>query len=79
MLENDALQGQMLQTEKDTIDVITFLKKEDAVKDQHVSTHPYKAVQTKKGSNFIKLVRIGLSINMLSKLIVCFQAIQFMV
>ena len=38
MLENDALQGQMLQTEKDTIDVITFLKKEDAVKDQHVST-----------------------------------------
>ena len=37
MLENDALQGQMLQTEKDTIDVITFLKKEDAVKDQHVN------------------------------------------
>lgn len=39
MLENDALQSQMLQTEKDTIDVITFLKKEDAVKDIHVSLH----------------------------------------
>jgi hypothetical protein len=36
MLENDALQNQMLQTERDTIDVITFLKKEDAVKDNHV-------------------------------------------
>ena len=39
MLENDALQNQMLQTERDTIDVITFLKKEDAVKDNHVSFH----------------------------------------
>ncbi|XP_045186628.2 basal body-orientation factor 1-like [Mercenaria mercenaria] len=36
MLENDALQNQMLQTERDTIDVITFLKKEDAVKDNHL-------------------------------------------
>ncbi|KAL4237666.1 hypothetical protein ACF0H5_002380 [Mactra antiquata] len=36
MLENDALQNQMLQTERDTIDVITFLKKEDAVKDIHL-------------------------------------------
>lgn len=36
MLENDALQNQMVQTERDTIDVITFLKKEDAVKDNHL-------------------------------------------
>jgi len=37
MIENDGLQKQMLQTERDTIDVITFLKKEDAVKDNHVN------------------------------------------
>ena len=37
MLENDALQGQMFQTEKDTIDVITFLKKQDQDKDGQVS------------------------------------------
>lgn len=36
MIENDGLQKQMLQTERDTIDVITFLKKEDAIKDTHV-------------------------------------------
>ncbi|XP_076442356.1 basal body-orientation factor 1-like isoform X3 [Babylonia areolata] len=33
MLENDALQSQMLATERDTIDVITFLKKQDREKD----------------------------------------------
>ncbi|XP_046551162.1 LOW QUALITY PROTEIN: basal body-orientation factor 1-like [Haliotis rubra] len=33
MLENDALQTQMLQTEQDTIDVITYLKKQDQDKD----------------------------------------------
>lgn len=36
MLENDALQTQMFQTERDTIDVITFLKKQDQEKDAQV-------------------------------------------
>lgn len=36
MLENDALQTQMFQTERDTIDVITFLKKQDHEKDTQV-------------------------------------------
>ena len=36
MLENDALQTQMFQTERDTIDVITFLKKQDHDKDSQV-------------------------------------------
>ena len=39
MIENDGLQKQMLQTERDTIDVITFLKKEDSVKDTHVCSN----------------------------------------
>ena len=33
MLENDALQSQMMATERDTIDVITYLKKQDHEKD----------------------------------------------
>ena len=36
MLENDSLQGQMRQTEKDTIDVINYLKHEDQEKDRQV-------------------------------------------
>ena len=36
MFENDALQSQMFQTERDTIDVITFLKKQDQDKDTQV-------------------------------------------
>ena len=36
MLENDALQTQMFQTERDTIDVVTFLKKQDHDKDAQV-------------------------------------------
>ena len=35
-LENEALQRQMVQTEKDTIDVITYLKKEDHAKEDLV-------------------------------------------
>ena len=35
-LENEALQRQMLQSEKDTIDVITYLKKEDQTKDEQI-------------------------------------------
>lgn len=33
MVENEALQSQMLQTERDTIDVVTYFKKQDAQKD----------------------------------------------
>jgi len=36
MLENDSLQGQMRQTEKDTIDVINYLKHQDQEKDRQV-------------------------------------------
>lgn len=35
-MENDALQVQMHQTERDTIDVITYLKRQDLDKDQQV-------------------------------------------
>ena len=35
-LENDLLMNQMRQTETDTIDVVTFLKKEDQKKDTKV-------------------------------------------
>lgn len=34
--ENDLLRNQMQQTELDTIDVITFLKKQDQKKDEQV-------------------------------------------
>ena len=37
MLENDALQTQMINTEQDTIDVITYLKRQDQEKDLKVS------------------------------------------
>ena len=36
-LENELLQHNMLQSEKDTIDVITYLKKEDHSKEELVS------------------------------------------
>jgi len=36
-LENDALQDQVRQTEKDTVDVLGFLKGQDEQKDQQVS------------------------------------------
>ena len=36
MLENEALLGAMQQTEEDTIDVITYLKKQDQEKDRQV-------------------------------------------
>lgn len=36
MLENDALQTQMFQSEQDMIDVITFLKKQDEDKEEQV-------------------------------------------
>ena len=36
MLENDALQSQMMSTERDTIDVITYLKKQDHEKDSQL-------------------------------------------
>ena len=42
MLENEALLGAMQQTEEDTIDVITFLKKQDQEKDKQVSLFPRK-------------------------------------
>ena len=35
-LENDALQTQVEQTEKDTIDVVTYLKHQDEEKDKKV-------------------------------------------
>ena len=36
VLENDTLQNQVSQTEKDTIDVITYLKRQDQEKDKQV-------------------------------------------
>ena len=38
MSENDSLQTAMNQTERDTIEVITFLKKKDAQKDEEVAS-----------------------------------------
>ncbi len=35
--ENDTLRDQMRQTEKDTIDVVSFLKKQDLDKDTEVN------------------------------------------
>jgi hypothetical protein len=35
--ENETLRDQMRQTEKDTIDVVTFLKKQDVDKDTEVN------------------------------------------
>lgn len=36
MIENDTLQNAMHQTERDTIDVVTYLKKQDQEKDKQV-------------------------------------------
>ena len=36
VMENEDLRGQMKQTERDTIDVITYLKKEDQTKDEQI-------------------------------------------
>lgn len=36
-LENEVLQNQVLQTEKDTIDVVGYLKRQDEEKDMQVS------------------------------------------
>jgi len=44
LYENDSLQQQVSQTEKDTIEVISFLKQEDMKKDEQVS----KLTQTLK-------------------------------
>ncbi|XP_064602110.1 basal body-orientation factor 1-like [Liolophura sinensis] len=48
MLENDALQTQMVQTEKDTIDVITYLKRQDQEKDNQVDRLQVAIKQQKK-------------------------------
>ena len=37
MFENEELQNQMAQTERDTVEVISFLKKEDIKKDEQVN------------------------------------------
>ena len=37
--ENEKIRDQMRQTEKDTIDVVTFLKKQDADKDAEVDNY----------------------------------------
>ena len=37
--DNDTLRDQMRQTEKDTIDVISFMKKQDLEKDTEVNDH----------------------------------------
>ncbi len=39
--ENETLRDQMRQTEKDTIDVVTFLKKQDSDKDSEVNNRNY--------------------------------------
>ena len=40
--ENDMLQMQMSNTERDTLDVITYLKQEDGKKDEQVPVRHYK-------------------------------------
>ena len=47
MLENDSLQTQIEQTEKDTIDVITYLKRQDQEKDKQVKQHT-EQIRSKK-------------------------------
>ena len=37
VVANDTLQSQVQQTEKDTIDVVTYLKRQDQEKDKQVS------------------------------------------
>jgi hypothetical protein len=37
VLENEGLHTQMAQTEKDTIDVVTYLKRQDLEKDKQVT------------------------------------------
>lgn len=49
-LENELLQHNMLQSEKDTIDVITYLKKEDQSKEELVSFSQKKRGQKKRNS-----------------------------
>ena len=36
MIENEAIHNQMYQTEKDTIDVISYLKRQDQDKDKQI-------------------------------------------
>ncbi|XP_072030872.1 LOW QUALITY PROTEIN: basal body-orientation factor 1-like [Amphiura filiformis] len=49
-LENEALQRQMVQTEKDTIDVITYLKKEDHSKEDLISRLQKQLKDTRRES-----------------------------
>ena len=42
--ENELLQDQMAQTERDTVDVISYLKKEDIRKDDQVNTSGFISV-----------------------------------
>ena len=48
MLENDALQSQMMSTERDTIDVITYLKKQDHEKDMQLERSQNQIREMKK-------------------------------
>ncbi|XP_041353733.1 basal body-orientation factor 1-like [Gigantopelta aegis] len=48
MLENDALQTQMINTEQDTIDVITYLKKQDQEKDLKLERLQQQIQENKK-------------------------------
>ncbi|XP_078590461.1 basal body-orientation factor 1-like isoform X2 [Branchiostoma floridae x Branchiostoma japonicum] len=48
LLENDKLQTSMEQTEKDTIDVISFLRKEDQTKDEQITKLQHQVKEMKR-------------------------------
>ena len=59
LYENDSLQQQMSQTERDTIEVISFLKQEDMKKDDQVSIYLYiiKLIGKQLGNDGITLTK----------------------
>ena len=59
--DNEALQNQMVQTERDTIDVISFLKKEDMKKDDQVTLIVYKQWALKKVIKISFMFAIGIA------------------
>ncbi|EDO37304.1 predicted protein [Nematostella vectensis] len=66
MLDNDVLQQQMAQTERDTLEVISFLKQEDIKKDDQVDEYSQQIHQLQEAlaekTNEVKLMQSELKL-----------------
>ena len=52
VLENESLNTQMRQTEKDTIDVVTYLKRQDLEKDKQVGVDKFTVCSLLNSKDF---------------------------